>query len=544
MRKISSVFGVSCRVLAPVLVLALALGGCAGKTSPQADPFFEKWQAMAKQSPGHTPTRQPLELEEERAQAAEAQAERDLPAMTVGSLDMRNANIVAVLRALGRIAGQSIMVSPKVEGLINVSVRDVPWSQVFRGIVRTHGLTYEWEGDILRVMTVADVEEAVRLDELRNRQALSSATVRIRYADAAKLRETLEKLLTTDSEGKPRGSVELVEHTNALVINAVPDDLRKMSQLIEATDNPSKQIRIKAFIVETTGETARNLGVMWGGAYKRASVGGNGDSLWLGPGGSGGTGDPISGAKGTNFGYTPTLNGGSAGLSNQGAFSNMLPDLGESGRGGSLALMFGTLGGNILEAQLAALQEDNKLNILSSPSITTLDNQTAVTENGEEVPFITLDEAGNAEVEWKEALMRLEITPHLIDAEHMRLNILVNKDEVDFTRSVQGNPLIIKKKTETALISRDGETIVISGLTRKRLSAEDAGIPGLQDVPGLGHLFKSTSKSNTLEEVLIFITPTVLGEWEPGFRQKTIEEIEQDLEKKREEEQAGEGARG
>jgi type IV pilus assembly protein PilQ len=103
--------------------------------------------------------------------------------------------------------------------------------------------------------------------------------------------------------------------------------------------------------------------------------------------------------------------------------------------------------------------------------------------------------------------------------------------------------LIIKKKTETSLISRDGETIVISGLTRKRLSADDAGIPGLQDVPGLGHLFKSTSKSNSLEEVLIFITPTVLGEWQPGFRQKTLEEIEQELEEKRARE-AEEDARG
>jgi len=539
MRKTKSICGrlFGAGVPALALVLALALWGCADKSKPKDDPFFQKWRAMAEQSQGHTPTQQPLDVAGGQEAAPEAGPERALPDVMVGSLDMRNANIVAVLRALGRIAGQSIMVSPKVEGLINVSVKDVPWSQVFRGIVRTHGLTYEWEGDILRVMTVADMEDSVRLDELRNRQALDSATVKIRYADAARLRETLAALLTKDSDGKARGSVELVAHTNSLVINAVPGDLRKMTQLITETDKPSKQVRIKAFIVETTGETARSLGVMWGGAYKRASVGGNGDSLWVSPGGTGGTGDPIAGGT-----YTPTV-GGTTGLSNQGAFSNMLPDLGDSGRGGSLALMFGTLGGNILEAQLAALQEDNKLNILSSPSITTLDNQTAVTENGEEVPFITLDEAGNAEVEWKEALMRLEITPHLIDSEHMRLNILVNKDEVDFTRSVSGNPLIIKKKTETTLISRDGETIVISGLTRKRLSSDDAGIPGLQDVPGLGHLFKSTSKSNTLEEVLIFITPTVLGEWQPGHRQKTLEEIEQELEEKRARE-AEEDARG
>jgi type IV pilus assembly protein PilQ len=172
MRNNKRIFGGFSAVAALALALALALGGCSNKTKPQDDPFFEKWRAMAEQSQGHTPTQQPLDVtEEQAAQTSEARPERDLPDMVVGSLDMRNANIVAVLRALGRIAGQSIMVSPKVEGLINVSVKDVPWSQVFRGIVRTHGLTYEWEGDILRVMTLADMEESVRLDELRNRQA-------------------------------------------------------------------------------------------------------------------------------------------------------------------------------------------------------------------------------------------------------------------------------------------------------------------------------------------------------------------------------------
>jgi type IV pilus assembly protein PilQ len=328
--------------------LALALGGCSNKTKPQDDPFFEKWRAMAEQSQGHTPTQQPLDVtEEQAAQTSEARPERDLPDMVVGSLDMRNANIVAVLRALGRIAGQSIMVSPKVEGLINVSVKDVPWSQVFRGIVRTHGLTYEWEGDILRVMTLADMEESVRLDELRNRQALNSATVRIRYADAAKLRETLAQLLTKDSDGKARGSVELVEHTNSLVIIAVPGDLRKMSQLIEQTDKPSKQIRIKAFIVETTGETARSLGVLWGGAYKRASVGGDGDSLWVTPGGTGAPATPIRLHRHTS-GYTRRWAAPRACPTR-----GLLQHAARSGRERArrlLALMFGTLGGNILEA--------------------------------------------------------------------------------------------------------------------------------------------------------------------------------------------------
>lgn len=515
--------------------MVLALGACSNKKK-DTDPFFEKWKAMAEQSMGHTPTPAPVVVEETEPEVAPALPEKDLPTVVVGSLDMRNANIVAVLRALGKIAGQSIMVSPNVQGVINVSVEDVPWDQIFRSILKTHGLAFEWEGDIVRVMTTEDMETALHMDELRNRQPMVTATVKIRYADAVKLQENLLGLLAKDAEGNPRGSVALLEHTNSLVINAVPGDLRKMRDIIEATDRPSKQIRIKAFIIETTGETARNLGVMWGGGYRRSGVSGSRENFWLTPGGANPTGDPMTGNT-----YTPFLGGGNRGLSNQGFFSNLAPDFGESNRGGSLALMFGTLGGNILEVQLAALQQDNKLHILSSPSITTLDNQAAVTENGEEVPYITYDEAGNAEVEWKEALMRLEITPHLIDAENLKMNILVNKDEVDFTRAVSGNPLIIKKKTETTLISRDGETIVISGLTRKRLTKDDYGIPGLQDVPGLGNLFKTTNHSDTMEEVLIFITPTVLHEWQPGEQQRTMEEIEKGLEEKHKEESEKEG---
>ena len=92
------------------------------------------------------------------------------------------------------------------------------------------------------------------------------------------------------------------------------------------------------------------------------------------------------------------------------------------------------------------------------------------------------------------------------------MKILVKKDEVDERENnkVQGNPRIIKKQTETNLIVRDGETIVISGLTKHTLQEGESGIPGLKDLPVLGWLFKGTSKGQSMEEVLIFITPTIL----------------------------------
>jgi type IV pilus assembly protein PilQ len=153
------------------------------------------------------------------------------------------------------------------------------------------------------------------------------------------------------------------------------------------------------------------------------------------------------------------------------------------------------------------------LNILSSPSITTMDNQMAYTENGERVPYVTTisTTAGTTqEVKFEDVVLRLEITPNVIDNRNLKMKIKVKKDEVDATRNVLGNPFIIKKQTETTLIVQDGETIVISGLTKNTTSNSESGVPWLADIPVLGWLFKSDSRSSNLQEVLIFITPHIL----------------------------------
>ncbi|MBU1001955.1 MAG: type IV pilus secretin PilQ [Proteobacteria bacterium] len=505
-------------ILAALLSLGLlAVSGCK-KDTTERDPFYEKWKAMAEQSVGHSPSPpQRVAPSDLVAKDIELEPENELPTVMIGGLDMRNANIVAVLRALGKISGQSIMVSPGVTGTINVNVENLPWDQVFRALTRTHGLAWEWEGQILRVMTAEDMEMNLKLDHIRSRKPLVTTAIKINYADAAQLRDDMEKLLAKDAEGNARGSVEVVEHTNSLIIHSVKEDVIRFAELVDKLDRPSAQVHFKAYIVETSSDTARDLGIQWGGSYKNSAN--SNSNFYVMPGGQ--NYDSTTGL------YTSTLNNGAIGQSGQGYglnFPGNVPN--NDGVGGQLGLMFGTLGGNILEVQLRALEEDNKLNILSNPSLTTLDNQTAYTENGEEVPFVTVDEAGNYEVEWKEATLRLEITPHVIDGINLRMDINVKKDEVDFTRTVQGNPLILKKATKTSLVSRTGETVVISGLRRSRQTSGGAGLPYLKDIPGLGHLFGSDSKGEELEEVLIFITPTILAEWRTGEEQKTLEEIE------------------
>jgi type IV pilus assembly protein PilQ len=142
-----------------------------------------------------------------------------------------------------------------------------------------------------------------------------------------------------------------------------------------------------------------------------------------------------------------------------------------------------------------------------------MDNQMAFTENGMKVPYVTTESTGGVvtrTVKFEDVVLRLEITPHVIDGKNMKMKIVVKKDEVDQTRNVEGNPYIIKKKTETSLIVQDGETIVISGLTKQTDITGDSGVPFFKDIPVLGWLFKSESKAPGMEEVLIFITPTIV----------------------------------
>lgn len=369
-------------------------------------------------------------------------------------------------------------------------------------------------------MTLADLEHELQLSaivekrkaldvEARMVEPLSTFVISIDYADAKGLQENLQEFLTKDKDGKPRGSVRVDEHSNSLIIQAIPDDLAKMTPLIEKIDKPTPQIQIKANIVETTTDVARDLGIQWGGMLRQRA--GNRD-LFVAPGGTGGSAVPPGSLLSGEF--TPAF--GPVGLSGQ-AFSVNFPVSGAASEAagglGSLGLVYGIIGGNILELQLTFLQNEGKINILSSPSITTLDNQTAFTEHGEKVPFVSTSVATGAavqEVKFEDAVLRLEITPHVIDGKNMKMKIMVKKDEVDLSRTVQGNPFIIKRQTETSLIVQDGETIVISGLSKQRKTDTSSGIPGLKDVPMLGWLFKGASKSQTMEEVLIFITPNIL----------------------------------
>ena len=505
------------------LVLLMLTAGCAEKDiKPPRDKFFTDWKAKAEDSRGHSPSpvkrtlTAPPSLRKPSEEATHAAAQASRLSKQVISLTMHGAQVPAVLRALARSVDQNIMINDQVRGRIDVSLKAVPWDQAFLGILRTHGLTYLWEGDIIRVITLEDKNrELERLEtsqrikakerELRLAEPLLTQIVEIEYADAEGLRENLEKFLTRLDENTLLGSVLVDRHTNSLIIQAVRSDLERMLPLIEALDRPTPQVLIEAHIVEATKDAARKLGVQWGGLYS-TSINDyryyNTAGSIANPAGSGvtpGSGESVNPTSGT-MGNFP------AGLTATDVAGNLL--------GLDLGFVLESGSGNILSVQLQALEDEGQLNILSSPNITTLDNQEAYIESGRDVPYQSVED-DEVKIEYKKAVLRLEVTPHVIDNETVKMDIFVTKDDVDFTQAVGFNPSIITKRAQTGVILFNGQTTVIGGLSKELTSQDEYGVPYLKDVPGLGRLFKGNNKDNGLDELLIFVTPHVLKEREP-----------------------------
>ena len=489
--------------------------GCASKKKEKTNLFFDDWKIKAQESKGFSPSARKLDrgLSQKEAKSASAsrllsEYKKPLPKKKI-TMKMNDIEISVLLRALSRVANQNIILNEKIRGKININITKAPWDQVFKSVLRTHGLAYAWEGDIIRIMTDEDMENELKREsqkrDLKIIEPFITQIVHISYSEASKLRENLEKFLTLNKDGKPLGSVLVDEHTNSLIIQAIGNDLSRILSVVEKLDRPTAQILIEAHIVETTSDTARQLGIQWGGlGYGTSSV----DNHWLGAGG-----DTFSGSlltDNTNPNPGPPI----AHLPSIGNMFNFPAAL-DGATGMTLGYMFENIGKGLLTVQLSALQQEGKLNILSSPSITTLENQSAIIESGARVPIQTIED-NNVEIRYEDAVLKLEVTPYVIDKTNLKLKILTNKDELDFTRTVAGNPTIITKKAETNVILSDGQTTVIGGLSKETASESESGVPWLKDIPGLGWLFRSTDKSKSMEEVLIFITPYILKERPEG----------------------------
>ncbi len=475
------------------------------------DNEFAKWQDKAKISKPYLPARHLAPPTSQitknqppvkSAKKTSADLLKSLPDTKI-SIRFINDDLATVLRTMAHLAGENIMISPNVKGTVVMEINDTPWNQVFMGITDNFGLSVIRKGSVLNIMSMGDLKKQVERKSLEMaKEQVSPLTTRIfpiEFSDPEDTAKSIEQLLSKDKDGKVRGSVSVDSHSRSLIVMDTSDNLAKLAKMIFDIDKPTPQILIEAQIIETSKDTARELGIQWGALSKPGIFGGANARITPGTA-SATTYDQATGLL--SYPLDTTMG------------NNI--DLGASTINDTAPATIGLLinsGDMLLSAQLSALQRDGKLNILSSPSIATLDNSEAIIESGRDVPFQTTSGSASGEttVEYKSATLRLKVTPHVISSNMIKLKIDAKKDEVDTkTNAVNGYPYIIKKLAQTQLIIADGNTVVIGGLDRETKSDVNTGVPWLKDLPFLGNLFKKKSTSREFEKLLIFITPKIL----------------------------------
>jgi type IV pilus assembly protein PilQ len=432
---------------------------------------------------------------------------RALPTMTIADLELADTvDVVMLLRLMAKMADVNMLISPSVKGTVGFSFRGIPWDQAFRSIVTSAGLTYVWQGDVLRVMTIEDVRSELEMEtilrdresvreDLRRVEPMVMQVISLRYLVAESVGKMITQMLSSGAEPaadaallRRKATVSVNNEANAIIVHASRDDVEKAMQLVAQLDRPQPLVQIEAKIVEAGRDTARQLGLQWGGRSARLSDG--------------------------------RMITASSGSATAGGFASDFPaqfasDSTKASAGFSLGLVADRVGMNeLLNLQLTALQRQGRINIQASPTVTTLDNEMALIESGEERAYRVSTGSGTVQegtLEWKKAVLRLEVTPHVVDGRKLRVKIASNKDSFDETKPQTNNEFPVSTKSaQTTVLLADGETTMIGGFSIESSSESTTGVPFLMHVPLLGYLFKSKSTSGRFDETIIFITPTIL----------------------------------
>jgi len=422
------------------------------------------------------------------------------------SLDFKDGDLQDIFRLFADISGLNIVVNPGVSGKVTLKLNEVPWDQALDLILKANGLGYTLEGNVIRIAPLAALQnEEQQRRKLAEERALAgdlaSLTTRISYAKAGELGEVLRKAGALSA----RGQLNVDPRTNTLIINDLPAFLEKAKDLIATLDLPTRQVEIEARIVVTSRNFTRDLGIQWGFNQQNTPQFGNT------------TGLTFPNAFIVNGQGVPATGGLSADQSGQASAAG----IGQAGRGYAVNLpaagfnsAIGISLGNILgsfnlDAALTALERQGRGRLLSTPKITTQNNQSAEIKQGVQIPIQTV--ANNTvTVSFQDAVLTLRVTPQITEAGTVILTVDVQNNSADFANLVNGIPPINTQSAKTQVLVRDGATAVIGGIYQSNEQTSQGMTPFLGRVPILGYLFRNRFVTSTNNELLLFITPRII----------------------------------
>jgi type IV pilus assembly protein PilQ len=397
------------------------------------------------------------------------------------ALDFYDTDIKNVFRIIREISGKNFAIDKNVTGKVTLTLdKPVPWDQVLDLVLKMNQLGMTMEGDIVRIATLNTLaqEEKLRQAKFKTDQAainqqkalepLVTAYIPINYSDAKT--EILPHIQPILSATRGKASVDI--RNNQIIITDTAVKIQQAREIVGIIDKVTPQVIIEARIVEANSAFTRDLGFDWGETILgQFSIGG----LDIGP---------------------TTLLASNLPATIPSALVNF---------------NFAKLGGTpfeILNAKLVASETEGKTNIISAPKVVTLDNKKAKIKQGLEVPYLERDSSGNATVRFKNVDLLLEVTPNITPDDRIVMKIFVTKNDVVDPTADQ--PALSTNEAQTELLVDNGDTIVIGGIVKSTIQYGEKGIPGLRQLGVLGWLFRSQSKKDQKNELLIFITPRIV----------------------------------
>lgn len=419
------------------------------------------------------------------------------------SLNFQNIEVRAVLQLIADFTELNLVASDTVSGSITLRLQNVPWDQALDLVLKTKGLDKRLVGNVLLVAPAAEIAERERQEIEAKKQVeelapLQTEYIRVKYADAGELFKLFSGAGQAGGTGggnnapstgrilSPRGTVIVDERTNSLLITETAEKLEEFRRLLRLIDVPVRQVQIESRIVRASDGWDESLGVRW-----------SGDVL----------GRPTSAGSGVGFGPPA---GGVQAVANQG----VVVDLGLAGVSGAIGVGF--ISNSVaVDLELSALASQGEGEVVSQPKIITGDKETANIKSGTEIPYPESSANGETTIAFKEAVLELDVTPIITPDDRILLEIKISQDSVgQLAVANQGVqiPTIDTTELNTKVLVGNGETVVLGGIFGTSELYSETKVPFFSDIPYLGRFFKSTSKSQDKQEILIFVTPRILAD--------------------------------
>ncbi len=378
--------------------------------------------------------------------------------------------VVQILQALVAQEDRNLVVSPDVSGSLSLNLTRVPWRQALQTVVNSAGLVLREEGGIFYVHTAAwHREQQTRKEQERAQRLLDaplhSHSIPFAYADAAELQKAAEKLLS------PKGSLSVDKRTNRFLVRDNQTVVDMLQRWAVQMDLPVEQVELAAQIVTISEKSLRELGVKWNLA------------------------DATEASK---VGQVTTLGA----------------DLSVASATTHAGFNIGRINGRMLDLELSALEQKQQVDIIASPRLLASHMQPASIKQGSEIPYqVSSGESGATSVEFKEAVLGMEVTPVVLPGGRVRLKLHISENMPgQVLQQADGETLAIdKQEIETQVEVKSGETLALGGIFSQKNKTGRDSVPVLGNIPWLGQLFRHDGKDNERRELVVFITPRLVS---------------------------------